>query len=98
MAVVSPSKRKRGSSASLKRRRWIVVSLSVTALLAAAIAIALAVKKESCDIETRIPEERRLLCELQNRQAPNECPDPELMSPERCQELLERFGGHEAGG
>jgi hypothetical protein len=90
------SKRRRGASPedarahSTRRRRWLV-ALVGCGLLAGAIAVALAVRNETCDVgETLNPEDRAIICAMRDRDQ-GECPSPEVLSPEECQRFLDQF-------
>jgi hypothetical protein len=76
------------------RRRWLVALLGTT-LVAGAVAIALAVREESCDIgPTLNPQDRAIICAMRNQETPR-CP-PEELTPEECAEILDQFN-HPAG-
>lgn len=72
------------------RRRWLVALLGTT-LVAGAVAIALAVRQESCaDIgPTLNPQDAAIICALRNQETPR-CP-PEELTPEECAEIIDEF-------
>lgn len=78
------------------RKRWLV-ALVGTGLLAGAIAIALAVRDESCDIgETLNPQDAAIICALRG-QEPSACPTVG-MSRDECEATLEQFDTNHGRG
>lgn len=70
------------------RRRWLFALIGV-GIVGAALALAFAVNRETCTVVPRIPEERDLLCALEQR-GPDACPSQGI-SREECLEILEEF-------
>jgi len=71
------------------RMRWIV-ALVGSGLVAGAVAIALAVREESCDIgPTLNPQDAAIICALRG-QDPSACPTVGI-SREECEAILSQF-------
>jgi hypothetical protein len=80
------------SPAGWLRRRWVALVVGA-GLLVGAVAIALAVRNDTCDVQGRIPEDRDILCALKN-QDPQTCPT--ILTKDQCEQYLEEFN-HPAG-
>ena len=80
--------------AQLIKKRWMVALVGAS-LVAGAIAIALAVREETCDVgKTLNPQDRAIICAMRDRD-PSACPTRQL-SPEECTAILQQFN-HPAG-
>lgn len=75
------------------RKRWLVALVGVS-LVGGAIALAFAVRTESCDIETLNPRDREIICAMRDRD-PSTCPTS-VLTLEQCQRYLDEFN-HPAG-
>lgn len=101
MATSSSSRRTRGAAepdarSARIRRRWMT-ALVGTGLVGGALAIALAVKDETCTVEGRIPQDAAIICAMQ-RGEQDPCPAPDVMSREECERILGSFDENHGRG
>lgn len=72
-----------------ERKRRLLVVLAALGVLGAAVAIAFAVRRETCDIETRLPQDREIICAIGER-GPDACPSYGI-DEATCRSILEQF-------